>query len=501
MLTLKEIYKLQADYSVADGSFRDTEVTFEEYMAQCRVFITSNLPKEYHNPDLDSSTKHDMLLQVASVFVDKHKSKVTGYVSKEGVLNSEALLEDVCDSVSGASILKEALEDPEVDEIQINDKNTIFVSRGGRLVPYVDSKGRIMRFFNNDEIHIVLNKLIDDGTGNIPPFTQGYPLLNAKTAQHQYRINAVHFSANTMGKPPLNFPITTAVIRKFKEVKLTIDDLIRFKAITPKMGRLLMLLGRADLKLFCVGATGSGKTTLLNIIANTIPHNVRILLVQNPTEISFMERDEYGRNTRNVVHHEVRETGEDEDKLSATMENLISNTLRETPEVILIGEMRTPNEFYQSYRAMRTGHKLFSTFHAEDAEDGVGRFATEISSLGGLTNTEAVRQVADTIDIIISQRRFPDGQRKVMEIAEVLGVSPTGELQINKLFEYDISEGKVRKNEFGLDEVLGKFRQVGTLSAKLQLKFFRSGVSRDEISEFLILEDQEESEETQSEAK
>jgi pilus assembly protein CpaF len=242
---------------------------------------------------------------------------------------------------------------------------------------------------------------------------------------------------------------------------------------------LLEILGTAELKLFCVGPTGSGKTTLLNIIANTIPHDKRIILVQNPTEISFMERDVNGRNIRNVVHWEVVN--------AVAMEALISNTLRATPEVILIGEAREGAEFFQIQRAMRTGHKVLGTFHAEDATDGVGRFATELSSIGGTSYMESVRLVADTIDIIISQFKFPDGRRRIMEISEIDGVDEKGDVRVNTLFEFKLS-GETRTNEHGLTEVLGDFVQVGTMSERIQKMFFKAGINKSQIAEFLTKE-------------
>ena len=174
-----------------------------------------------------------------------------------------------------------------------------------------------------------------------------------------------------------------------------------------------------------IGTTGSGKTTLLRIIASTVPKNKRMILIQNPTEISFFEKDAYGRNTRNVVHWEVVQSADDSKNTSASMANLISNSLRATPEVVLIGEAREPEEFQQIQRAMRTGHKTLGTFHAEDAKDAIGRFASEIS--GGNSYIESVRMVADSIDIIISQFKFENGERKVMEISEVLGTDKDGE--------------------------------------------------------------------------
>ena len=114
-----------------------------------------------------------------------------------------------------------------------------------------------------------------------------------------------------------------------------------------------------------------------------------MILIQNPTEISFFEKDAYGRNTRNVVHWEVVQSADDSKNTSATMANLISNSLRATPEVVLIGEAREPEEFQQIQRAMRTGHKTLGTFHAEDAKDAIDDLK--------LTQRELRQELSDNI--------------------------------------------------------------------------------------------------------
>lgn len=481
MINVKDIVKLQADYKVADESYIQAEVSFGDYVDNCRVYTRENMSTEYQTGGWDAQRKTQYLENLISEFVKAHPSKVEGYVSTEGVVNSDLLLQDVIDSITGVAVIKYALEeDEEVDEIQINDKDTIIVSRGGRYEPYVDKEGRVMRFSSNDEIHTLINKLIDDGTGNIPQFTDGNPILNAKTAKHQYRISAVHHSANTQDKPPYNYPITSVTIRKFKEVKLTINDLIKYGACTEEMGYLLQLLGRAEVRLFCVGPTGSGKTTLTQIMANEIPLNKRILLVQNPAEITFKDRDEYGRNTRNVVHWEVTSFAE--------LPDLSSNTLRFTPDVAIIGESREPDEFAQVLRLLRSGHKTLGTFHADDDKDAVGRFATEISSGGGTSYEEAVRLVSDVIDLIITQYKYPDGRRRIVGISEIRGTGGRGEVIVNKLFEF-VESGESTINEHGLPVVHGEFKKVGTLSDYLQKKLYRAGITRKDIEQFLTLEE------------
>lgn len=476
MITAKEIYRVQSENNVTKDTKREAKILFKDYVAQVRSYIHQNLPEDYSKGAWSPEKKTQYLENMISDFVNQNSLSVDGYVNA-GVLDKTLLIQDVINDVTGEGILKEALEDPRVDEIQINDKNTIFVSKDGVLQRYEDVNGKPKQFTSNDEIHIVLNKLIDDNTGNIPQFTEGKPLLNAKTAKKQYRVNAVHYVANTRDKPPNNDPVTTIVIRKFKEVKLTLDDLIKSGAVSVKEAKLLSMIGAIEAKVFCVGPTGSGKTTLLNIICGSIPMDKRIIAIQNPTEISFMERDAYGRNTRNVCHWEVTPF--------CSLAELISNSLRATPDVLLIGESRDPEEFKEAQRAMQTGHKLLGTFHAEDAKDAIRRFGDEIA--GGGSKIDAMRQVANSIDIIISQYKFESGARRVMEVTEIMGVDEKGEILTNPLFEFEY-EDKVRINPItGKKETVGKHVQRNPISDKLLNKFMKSGFTRADLADFLTV--------------
>lgn len=490
MLSERSIYNVQSSCNVTNIS-REEEVSFEDYVAQCRIFTVNNMSSDSVSADWDPDKKHKYLVSLIQEFVNRHQVRVTGYVTDLGTVNLNDLLNDVVDAVTGLGILKDAFENPEIDEIQINDYKTIFVVENGVTKPLVDKKGRVLQFFNNDEIHILFVKLVEDGTGNVPQFTEGKPIINTKTAKDQYRVSAVHFSANARDTQPYQFPITSMVIRKFRKVKLTMDDLVRGNTLTPKMGRFLKLLGRADVTLFCVGKTGSGKTTLLNIIAGEIPRNRRLLLVQNPTEMTFFERDEMGRNTRNAVHWEVREGQEKEgvtDTTSATMENLMSNTLRFTPEITIIGEARTHGEFEQIKRSVQMGQPVMGTFHAADSVDAIGRMATEVD--GGSVETKKLFSRAT--DIIISQFRYPDGTRRILEISEILGVDADGEVKINKLFEFTETGEVVTNPKNGLPHSLGAFKQCNPISEGLKKKFFRSAIPLSEIEEFLTVDESEE---------
>lgn len=472
MLQLRDIYRIQSEYGVSDGSFRGDEITFEQYVNECRIFLKDNFPIDFSK--LDFETKQTTTINTITKYCDLHKVPVQGYIAEGGKVDYELLLNDVVDAVAGEGVLKDALIDPEVDEIQINDKNTLFIQKGGVLVPYLDHMGRPRQFASDTEIHIVLSRLMSDGKGNSPHFAEGDPILNTKTAKHHYRISAVHPIANASAPEPFNFDVTSVVIRKFKAVKLTVDDLVRNGALTKDMGELLKYLGRAGINMFFVGPTGCGKTTQLNIVAGATPVRKRILLVQNPTEISFFERDEYGRALRNVVHWEV--------VTQASLEDLANNSLRFTPEITIVGESRTSSEFSMLYSLIQYGQTTFGSFHAESCMGGLYRFASEVARETGDSKREILEDLCNSIDVLVATYRFPDGTRRTMEIAEVRGFVD-GKPDLNILYEFRVT-GEITTNEYGLQVVHGDFYRTGVMSMALQKKCFKAGVSSEELEPY-----------------
>lgn len=487
MLELSSLYRLQESGANA-GTIRAREVSFEDYVRECRTNITANLPESYSNGDWDAERKEKELDKLITNFVVTHKgTAVTGFIREDGQLNQNLLISNLRDVIAGEGVIKAALEDPDVDEIQINDYKTIFVVKKGVCQPYIDSEGRKVQFTNNMEVQMLIIKLIDDGTGTTPQFTDGAPLLNAKTAKKQYRLNAVHKVANARGLPPYDFEVTTVVIRKFKEVKLTFDDMIKGGSITPKIARFLKLVGRVRANTFFIGPTGSGKTTLLTAVCNTIPMSKRIIAVQNPTEVTFFDRDAVGANRRNALHWEAQDGLDEKKKNVNTMSNLISNSLRVTPDVIVIGEARTPDEFAQLQRAAQTGHRIIGTYHSEDSEGAISRGATELGTAMGTSGTEATKLWAACVDLIIVQYKYDDGDRKVLEITECLGTDQEGHPILRHIFHY--VEDDAETDEKGVDHIIGHFEHCNPISEKLQKRLIKAGVSKATFAEFVEVKD------------
>lgn len=485
MLTIKKLKALQVEAGVAlEGE--EGEVDYETYLSTCRLSVKATMPRQKEEGlGLTAEERVDELYNLITEFVRKHPKRVKGYMTL-GVLDSELLLEDLLSSMTGASILKDALEDPEIDEIQIVDKNTIFVVRKGVQEYYRDRHGRIPQFSSDAEIRTLIARLTFDGTGNNPQFTEGHPLLNVKTAEKHYRLNAVHPVLNTRFPAPYDYPVTSVVIRKFKSVHLDIDDLVISEACTEAMASLLLLFGRASLKLCCVGETGSGKTTLLRIIGSTIPKKKKIILIQNPTEITYTERDKHGRLERNVVHHEVLQNATTKGEGAAgSQASLITNMLRETPEVTIVGEARETGEFKQILRAMLTGQIIMFTAHADSAAEYIERHAQEI----GGERQAALAAVSEAIDIVVAQHRFSNGDRKIVEISEVEGVDDLGNPKIRQLYVYKYSgELEDDPKRPGKKRSKGHFEQTAQISDKLKKLFYKSGITREELERIGVIE-------------
>ena len=127
------------------------------------------------------------------------------------------------------------------------------------------------------------------------------------------------------------------------------------------------------------------------------------------------------------------------------------------------------------------GQPVMGTFHAADSQEAIGRMATEV----GGDFFEAKTLFSTNVDIIISQFRYRDGTRRVLEISEILGVNEDGSIKVNTLFEF-VETGRITKNpKNGLPHAIGYFKQVNPISEKLQKKFFRSSISKEDIQEFL----------------
>lgn len=484
MLSAKNLFDYQSKFGVGEHIISTEVITYDMYLSNCRRYINDNTPREYHS--WDSARKVAFTENTIVQFVNKNKKVVEGYMSEDSILDIVKLIDDIKISILDFGILRQALDDDEVQEIQINDFKSIWVVKGGKTELYRDAKGNPVQFSSNDEAVALIERMTTNPNGTTKRMTEADPLFNARAARSGYRVSGVNNTVITPDAPPYDFPVTSYTIRKYSSKRLEFDDFVEFRTLTPEMAKLLRLFGYADTRLFCIGPTSSGKTTLLNSILWEAPQDLRIILIQNPTEMMIYDRDFNGVNQRNVLHWEAESGNETDDPTKPTVSNFISHSLRNTPDILVPGEARTPKEFAEIYRALLTGHRVLGTFHSDDGAGAMERMANEIASANGGSRSDYIQSVCNFVDVIVSQYKLNDGSRKVMEISEVTGgLDKTGRASVNKLFEFQVSGENIRDEEGNLKTVCGKFVQVGVLSERLKNKLFKAGIDRDEIKEYL----------------
>ena len=487
MLSLAKVFQAQSKYGVAQVYSEGESISYEVYLIGCRRMLTDKTPTDYYNWDI--KTQNDFTDNLIVSYVRDNIKMVEGFIDDNGDLDQDALINKLRVDIVDFGILREALEDDTIQEIQINDAKTIWVVRNGKSEPFVDEQGKPYQFVSDGELHATIDRLIYNPNGNTPRMTKVNPLLNTRTAGKGYRLSAVDSSAITPDqKTGFDFPCTSITIRKYAPSMLTFDDFEDFGTLTPEISQFLRLCGRANIRLACVGPTSSGKTTLLNAVCWEVDPELRLLLIQNPTEIMIYNRSpETGANSRNAIHWEAQDLPPEaaKDPTTPTMANMISHTLRNTPDVIIPGEIRTPEEFFQANRALKTGHRLLTTWHALDGADAIDRAATELSTLGGNTLDHA-RSLANSFDIIVSQQKLGDGSRKVMAVEELTGELEGGRAVTTKLFEFVLTGETDKDPETGeIKKIHGYFQQCNKISDKLIKLFYTVGITRNEIQQYI----------------
>jgi len=140
-----------------------------------------------------------------------------------------------------------------------------------------------------------------------------------------------------------------------------------------------------------LGATGSGKSTLLGVLADAIPEEERILLIEDTAELHIRK-----------PHIVSTESQTDTHKSKVTFDDLLKAVLRHRPDRIIVGEVRGP-EARTLLDAMNTGHRgTLATIHANGAEESVRRLASlAIRDSANLELSVAEADVRRCLDIVV----------------------------------------------------------------------------------------------------
>lgn len=308
----------------------------------------------------------------------------------------ERLIGEVKDEMLGLGPLEPFLKDPTVNDILVNSYRQIYVERAGKLM-LTES-----RFKDNGHLKKIIDRIVSRVGRRVD---ESSPMVDARLPDGS-RVNAII--------PPLAIDGPALSIRKFAKDKLSIEDLIRFKAMTRDIADMLQGIVVARLNILISGGTGTGKTTMLNCLSGFIPHDERIVTVEDAAELQLKQD--------HVVRLESRPPNI-EGRGEVTQRDLVRNCLRMRPDRIIVGEVRGA-EALDMLQAMNTGHDgSLATIHANTPRDALMRLETLVAMAGlAISPLSLKRYIASAVDVIIQIARFSDGSRKMVSFQELTGM-------------------------------------------------------------------------------
>ena len=334
-----------------------------------------------------------------------------------------SIARQIFSSIRGFGLLDSIMSDDTITEVMINGPDNIFIEQNGRLFK-LDKQ-----FENQRKLEDVIQKIVGLAGREV---NQANPICDTRLPDGS-RVNVV--------LPPIALCGPTITIRKFSKEPMTMEKLIRYGSLTPEIAEKLKLLVRAKYNIFIAGGTGSGKTTFLNALSNFIPHDERVITIEDSAELQIVGVDNLvSLETRNANASGVGQI---------TIRDLIKSSLRMRPERIIVGEVRG-GEALDMLQAMNTGHDgSLSTGHANSTQDMLSRLETMVLQGAAGLPLEAIRQqIASALDIIIHLSRLRDKSRKTMEITEVIGYE-NGQILLNPLYVFVEDEHSTQEKVSG----------------------------------------------------
>lgn len=378
---------------LADLDHRHGEIDPDEHRFQkLKVGIHAELVESLELSMLAQINERELYHEVRAVAVElcsEHAVALNGF-------DQDRLLDELMHEVFGLGPLETLMKDPTVTDILVNGAHEVYVERRGRL------ELSSVIFADNAHLMRVIQRVVSRVGRRIDEVS---PMVDARLADGS-RINAV--------VPPLALDGPTLSIRRFGAEPLAIDDLVKLNSITSDMVEFLAAAIVARMSFLISGGTGAGKTTLLNALTTFIPHDERLVTVEDSAELILQHPHVVRLESRPA---NTESTGE------ITQRSLVRNSLRMRPDRIVVGEVRG-SEALDMLQAMNTGHEgSLTTIHANDTTDALSRLEMMVAMSGYELPISVVRQyISSGIKLVVQLARLKGGQRRVMRISEIVGV-------------------------------------------------------------------------------
>ena len=324
-------------------------------------------------------------------------------------VDRDTIKEQLYDDIMGYGPIQCLVDSDEYSEIMVNGYDHVYVESHGKLV-LTDIK-----FKDNDHLMQIVDRIVSRVGRHVD---EASPMCDARLLDGS-RVNVII--------PPVSLVGPILTIRKFGKTPISAENLLTWGSVNLKMLNFLEAAVKGKLNIIVSGGTGSGKTTLLNVLSSYIPHDERIITIEDSAELQI-------QGIENLIRLETRNENV-EGCHAITIRDLIKSSLRMRPDRIIVGEVRG-SEAGDMITAFNTGHDgSMSTGHANSARDMLSRLENMILMGMDIPLAAVKQQIASAIDIMIHLGRIRDKSRRVLEITEIDGIQD-GEIKMHTLYEF-----------------------------------------------------------------
>ena len=322
-------------------------------------------------------------------------------------IDTHDIAQQVHDRVAGFGPLQPFFDDPEVEEVWINEPGRVFIARSGR-------SELTTTVLSDAEVRSLVERMLQWSGRRIDlstPFVDAMLPDGSRLHVVIPDITRAHWAVN---------------VRRFVMRPTQVHDLVPAGTLTAEAANFLEAAVVSGLNIVVAGGTQAGKTTLLNALLGCLPASERVVSCEEVFEINLPHHPDWvAMQTRDAS---LEGTGE------IPLRRLVREALRMRPSRLVVGEVRQA-EALDLLVAMNSGMPAAATLHANSAREAVTKLCT-LPLLAGqnIAADFVVPTVAGCVDIVIHTATGRDGRRRVQEIAALPGRVEEGTVEIADLF-------------------------------------------------------------------
>jgi pilus assembly protein CpaF len=392
--------------AAADTPARRSHMALVDGLASFKVSVSNALFERLGQrlfESQDSTALYGAVLQEIGVIMDAEEAPLTPE-------ERQRLTLEIARDVMGLGPIEPFLADTTVTEVMVNGTDMIYVERSGVI------ERTNVRFISEEHLRRVIDRIVSQIGRRVDESSH---MVDARLLDGS-RVNVI--------VPPLSLDGSILTIRKFAADPFQVDDLIAMGTLNDQVALVLTAAVKGGLNILVSGGTGTGKTTLLNVLSSFVPHDERIVTIEDAVELQLHQR--------HVIRLEARPANS-EGSGEITIRDLVRNSLRMRPDRIIVGEVRG-SEALDMLQAMNTGHDgSLSTVHSNGPRDALARLETMVLMAGFDLPSRAIReQIASALNLVIHIERFRDGSRRIANVTEVLGMEGDV-ITMQDVFKYD----------------------------------------------------------------